>query len=126
MFSHNEWRKFGTEYYSSYQQPTIDFAGNIIFGTDTIYLVSHSGKLNWKFIPETPTRSSIITDKDRIIYIVKDGGGKFGLLILTNEGIVKYETASSQFVGESNKFSGILVDRHIIIPTQDKFLYSIR
>ncbi len=126
FFPHNELIPYGSETYSSYQQPAINKFGDFIFGNDTIYSVSYDGQLNWKCIPDAPIGSSIISDKDASVYIIKDGGGKFGLLKFDSNGNLKFETSAAQYEGESTKFSVILINKALIVPTQYKFIYSIK
>ncbi len=126
FFPHNELIRYGSETYSSYQQPAINIFGDFIFGNDTIYSVSYDGQLNWKYIPDAPIGSSIISDKDASVYLIKDGGGKFGLLKFDSNGNLKFETSAIQYEGESTKFSGIIINKALIVPTQDKFVYSIK
>ncbi len=42
------WKYIFTGHYLNDIEPTIDYFGNIYFGTDTLYSVNLKGKLNWK------------------------------------------------------------------------------
>jgi len=107
-------------------QIIMDKIGNIYFGSDTVYSVAYTGELNWKFIPDKTITSPFITDDEKNLYLIKDYGNSFGITILSNNGTPLLDTPSTEFEGNSSRFSCVLFNNKLIVPTQDKYLYSIK
>ncbi len=75
-------------------EPTIDFDGNVYFGTDTLYSITNGGKLRWKkSLNGTEIVSPLICDKDNVIYLgVQDpDNGDNKIIAVKGNGEIKWE-----------------------------------
>jgi len=125
FFPHSQYSKSGLPVEFTYPAGTLDKYGNYCFGSDTLYSVSYDGKLNWKYVPDRSIGSYIISDENQNTLFLKDNGNSFGILVISMKGQVIFESQSNYLVGNSTRYHGIILDNRLIIPTQDKFLYSI-
>jgi len=119
----NEYYTLGKKIIFTTPQLALDKNGNIFFGSDTIYSVSYNGKLNWKYIPESPVGTPYTIDNQQNLYLTIDLGGNFKVIKLSNLGGLIFD--SEVFSGESSRFPSVLVNQKLVIPTQDKFLYLL-
>ncbi|MCK9281277.1 MAG: PQQ-binding-like beta-propeller repeat protein [Melioribacteraceae bacterium] len=59
-------------------EPTIDYNGNLYFGSDTLYSITNSGNLRWKkYLDSTNVVSPIICDNENTIYVGTEHGYKY-------------------------------------------------
>ncbi len=112
---------------ATHTPPTIDKYGNIYFAKDTLYSLDISGKLRWeKYIGNVSTTTPLVCDAENNIYITIGVIGKWGIIKIDTDGNILSSTIESAFVGEPPSYSPIILDKMIVMPTQDKYVYLIK
>jgi hypothetical protein len=112
-----------------YPEPTMDKQGNLYFGADTVYSLSYNGQLRWKKqIGLVSAGTSFVSDISGNIYVttISSSSQSFGIVKINANGDIIWQTADDYFPGESSSGSPALADGILIMPTQDKFIYSIK
>lgn len=61
--------EFSTQRLFDNIEPTIDYNGNLYFGTDTLYSLTNSGKLRWKKYLNGYISSPLISDINNVVYV---------------------------------------------------------
>jgi sugar lactone lactonase YvrE len=74
-------------------EPTIDYNGNIYFGSDTLFSFTNSGKLRWKVALENfGIVSALVCDRENTIYVGTSHGNERinKLFAITERGVIKW------------------------------------
>jgi len=122
-FSHNMFYW----HYANHTPPTMDKNGNIYFGQDTLYSFDIDGNLRWKkYIEHVSTPTPLICDAENNIYVTLGATGRWGIVKLNSNGNILLSTSDDAFVGETSAYSPVILDKMIVMPTQDKYVYLIK
>jgi len=122
FFSHSLW--FGNS--PQHSAPTMDKNGNLYFGSEIIYSLDHLGKLRWQLsLGNVSLGTPFICDVNGITLITIESNFGFGIISLHSDGSIKWNTSDNYFIGESSRFSPVIIDNTVLVPTQDKYLYKI-
>ncbi|GJQ61105.1 MAG: hypothetical protein SCALA702_01580 [Melioribacteraceae bacterium] len=108
----------------------IDKMGNILFGYDTLYSLSHEGKLNWKIVLDSPIALTPLVDNIGNIYISRyayEGNSNQVLSAYNSEGELFWEM-NEELTTFPGRCSALLEGKIILSSHRwgDKKIYSIK
>ena len=122
-FAHNMFYR----HYAIHSPPTMDKYGNIYFAKDTLYSFDINGKLRWKkYIGNVSTPTPLVCDAGNNIYVTIGVIGNWGIVKLDKDGNILFSTPANAFKGETSVYSPVILDKMILMPTQDKYVYLIK